>query len=52
MTGGKTPSGPKRILIDSMIVDLIAANSGISDKIARANANGCLVIVETHILRA
>lgn len=41
----------KRILIDSMIIDLIAATPGLVERIQRAAANGALVIIETHILR-
>jgi predicted nucleic acid-binding protein len=44
---------PKRILIDSMIVDRIADASdslGLVEKLQRAVANGALTIVETHIL--
>ena len=42
---------PKRIVIDSMIIDHIADASGLVERIQHAIANGMLTIVETHILR-
>src|SRR5438874_13547383 len=48
---GWSSGSPKRILIDSMIVDLILTTLGLTEKIQRAGAQGALVIVETHILQ-
>ena len=46
-----TGSSPKRILIDSMIVDKILETRGLIERIQQAGAQGVLVIVETHVLR-
>ena len=42
---------PKRLLIDSMVIDLIADTPGLLARVQRAIASGLLTIVETHILR-
>jgi hypothetical protein len=42
---------PKRVVIDSMIIDRIAETAGLVQRIQRASANGSLTIVETHLLR-
>ncbi len=42
---------PKRVLIDSMIIDRIAEVAGLGERIQCAVADGALMIVETHILR-
>ncbi len=42
---------PKRVVIDSMIIDRIVETAGLVQRIQRASANGSLTIVETHLLR-
>ncbi len=46
-----TTRKPKRILIDTMIVDRILATPGLLGKIRVAAGQRTLVIIETHILR-
>ena len=44
-------AAPKRLVIDSMVIDLIADTPYLLERVQRAIANGLLTIVETHILR-
>jgi hypothetical protein len=46
-----SPTQPKRLLIDAMVVDGVLATPGLLQRIQDAHARGALVIVTTHLLK-